>query len=202
VTKYSPLGTGHIGVKPATNLFHAARYASDTNRAPTVAVTINWHRLDVPEEEASKLFRDMRRRVRRSWRHLVETDRGCGGLEDLGVHENPDGRRNTHWSVYVPAGERNQFERIVTKFLSRVTGVSQLAGALHFQSIYRHGLGSHMKYLTKGISPEFASYFHMHAVDQGFVSGRGRTFVGRRIGLSARRAAGWTRKRRPKSPPT
>lgn len=197
MTKYG-VGTDHIGVKPATNLFHAARYASETNRAPTVAVTINWHRLDIAEEKASDLFRDMRRRVRRSWKHLAATGRGHGGLEDFGVHENPDGRRNTHWSVYVPDGERNQFERVVTKFLSRVTGVSQLAGALHFQSIYRRGLGSHMKYLTKGIRPEFASYFHMHPVDQGFVSGHGRTFVSRPISLSARKAAGWKRKRRPK----
>src|SRR5580704_16363994 len=101
MTKYSAIGTTHIGIDPATNLFHAARFGRDTGRAPTLAISINWDRLGIPEESASAVFRDLRRRVRRHWKYEANAERGLGGLEDFGVHENPNGKRNTHWAVHV-----------------------------------------------------------------------------------------------------
>lgn len=199
MTKSGPAGTYHIGIRPATNLFHAARFGAENGRAPTLAVTINWSRLDVPEERASELFRDLRRRVHRRWKYLREAGAALGTLDDFGAHENPDGRRNTHWSARVPDHGRAEFEETVAKRLRAVTGLRGLPeGALHFQPI--HALGGHMKYLTKGVRPDAASYFHLDAVSQGFVSGHGRTFVSRSLGFAARKAAGWKRKRRSLAP--
>lgn len=200
MTKYSSVGTAHIGVRPATNLFHAGRFGTEIGRAPTVTVSVNWHRLGVPEERASTLFRDLRRRVHRRWKYLREKGGTFGTLDDFGAHENPDGRRNTHWSARVPDHGRVEFERTVTRFLLKVTGVSELpVGALLFQPIY--ALGGHLKYLAKGVRPDAAPYFHVKPIAQGFVSGHGRTFVSRSLGFTARKAAGWKRKRRSASPP-
>lgn len=198
MTKSGPLGTTQIGIRPATNAFHAARYAAETNRLPTVAVTINWDRLGYDDEHASAMFRDLRRRVRRRWKYLRLFDPSIGHLDDFGSHENPDGRRNTHWSVYVPTQMTTEFRSAVEKAARAVTKLRVLPNrAILFQRI--EAVGSHMKYLLKGIRPDAASYFHMEAIPQGFVSGRGRTFVSRSLGFSARKAANWKRKRRPRT---
>lgn len=135
--------------------------------------------------------------MRRRWKYLRQSDPAIGLLDDIGSHENPDGHRNTHWSVNVPTHARAEFERTVEKFAKAVTGLEGLpTRAILFQPI--KALGSHMKYLMKGIQPDAANYFHMEAIPQGFVSGRGRTFVSRSLSLTARKAASWKRKRRPR----
>jgi hypothetical protein len=178
-----------------TNLFHAARYASEIGRAPTVTVSINWHRLGVQEDNACSLFRDLRRRVRRRWKYLMESGVGFGPFDDLAVHENPSGKRNTHWSVRVPPAGLDEFKGTVERFLKKVVQIDDLGDGIFFQPI--KALGGHMKYLGKGIRPDAAEYFYINAMDQGFVTGHGRTLVSRSLGLTERRRNGWKRKRRP-----
>jgi hypothetical protein len=125
-----------------------------------------------------------------------------GSLDDFGSHENPDGHRNTHWSVNVPAHAQREFRQSVERLLMKLVGLRELGAAIMFQVLDERRLGGHAKYLTKGIRPDAADYFHVIAEDQGFVSGRGRTFVSRSLGFKARAAAGWKRKRRPRSPAT
>lgn len=201
MTKPGPTGTAFIGVRPATNFFHGVRFAADEQRPLNVGITINWDRLGIADPEAMDKFRDLRRRVRRRWSYLRGSSApGLGSFDDAGVHENPDGRRNTHWIIRVPQTYQADFRSAVTRFLKKVADTDAVGRALHFQKVER--AGTYAKYLAKGIQPEYAEYFHTEATDQGFIEGRGRTFVGRAIGFAARKQAGWKRKRRPSSPPT
>jgi hypothetical protein len=193
LTKSSGLGTRHIGPRAATNVFHAARFATAQGRPLSLFVTINWDRLGVSEEDATNQFRVLRQKVRRRWVYVASKGRvTLGTFDDLGVHENPSGHRNTHWLISVPQGFVAEFKRTVTKFLQKVLGLGSLGRGLRFKAIT--AVGSLSKYVMKGIEPSYSGYFHMRAVDQGFIAGRGRTFVSRSIGLSARRQSGWTRK--------
>jgi hypothetical protein len=178
-------------------LFHAARFARSTGSPPTLTVTINWDRIGVAEHLASDLFSELRSRTKRRWKYLSACGSDLGRLDDFGSHENPDGHRNTHWTVAIPAAAHDEFKRTVTRLLKKVAKVATLGRALHFRRIDPNGIGSHLKYIAKGVRPDAARYFHMQAVDQGFISGRGRTFVSRSLSFKARKAAGWKRTRRP-----
>jgi hypothetical protein len=89
------------------------------------------------------------------------------------------------------------FRKDVERFLKKAADSEVLGRSLHFKPI--HAAGSYAKYLTKGIAPGYADYFRMECLDQGFIAGRGRTFVSRSIGFAARKKIGWKRKRRPGS---
>lgn len=200
MTTSSSRGTRQIGVRPATNLLHAVRFAAERQQPLNLAVTINWHRLGVPDQEASNAFRQLRSKVRRRWTHLRKT-RGVqlGTFDDTGSHENPGGRRNTHWLIRVPDFHMAAFRKDVERFLKKVLGRDHLGEALHVQPV--RAAGTFAKYLVKGIDPHFADYFHMRAVDQGFIEGRGRTFVARSLGFASRAKVGWKRTRqKPRRP--
>jgi hypothetical protein len=189
-------GTTHIGVKAATNAFHAARFATATGRPFTLVVTINWDRLGIADELAMKAFRQVRDKLRRHWRYLRERHGpGVGRLECVGAHENPNGRRNTHWLVAVPAPWAGEFQRSLEKYLAKVADADELGAALHVKPI--HAVGGAVKYAMKGVEAAYQDYFWLDARDQGFIAGRGRTFVSRDISQAARKRAGWTRRRRP-----
>jgi hypothetical protein len=199
VTKYGPVGTVHIGVRPATNLFHAVRFAASKGRPLNLAVTINWQRLGLDEATAIVAFRSLRQKVRRRWTHLRKSSTpALGSCDDVAVHENPNGLCNTHWMIHVPLGFSGEFKRTVARFLKKVVQLGELSRGLHFQSIGAAGMFA--KYVMKGVDPAFGAYFHVEPEDQGFVPGRGRTSVSRTIGSSARKEAFWQRKRRPRTP--
>ena len=141
------------------------------------------------------LFQALRARVRRHWAY-VQKKHGLTveHLDDIGAHENPGGRRNTHWGVAVAAEFVREFEITVRQRLSKLTGIKDLGAALHFAPIYAGG--GYAKYILKGIDPSYQRYFFIEAEDQGFIAGRGRTFVARSISQAARRQAGWSRKSR------
>ena len=84
----------------------------------------------------------------------------------------------------------------MAKLLTKMTGRRDLGSALEIREIY--ALGGLAKYILKGVRPDGADYFHIEAIDQGRVFGR-RTFVSRTLDFSARKAAGWKRKRRGKA---
>jgi hypothetical protein len=198
VTKSSGIGTTHIGVRPATNVLHGIRFAAASQRPLSLAATINWDRLGLSDGAARDAFRELRRKVRRRWTYLKQSKSlELGPFDDVGSHENPAGHFNTHWLIRVPAFFTAEFKRTVTRFLKKIVCGEELGQALHFRAAPTPG--SFAKYMLKGVDPDYAAYFHMQAQDQGFVVGRGRTFVGRAIGQSARRQAGWKRPRRPKA---
>lgn len=200
MTKSGGLGTARIAVKPATNMLHGVRFATDRDEPLNVQASINWHRLGLDDAEATRAFRAVRRKVRQRWTYLRQKGRSVGPLHDVGAHENPAGVRNTHWMVRVEPTAIPEFKRAVAKFLAKVVGLEpeQLGRALHIGSV--DAPGTFAKYMAKGVHPAFADYFRIEASDQGFVAGRGRTFVSRSISRTARKAAGWTRKRRGPSP--
>jgi hypothetical protein len=159
-------------------------------------VTINWDRLGLDDGAAMSSFRALRQKIKRRWAHIRKTSGSDpGSFDDAGVHENPLGHRNTHWLVRMPPPHRAKFQRDVTRFLLKVVGAERVGRALHFKPIA--AAGTFAKYLAKGVDPNYAGYFHVQAIEQGFIAGRGRSFVSRTIGFSARKSAGWRRRRRP-----
>lgn len=198
MTKSSSHGTRHIGVRPATNIFHAVRFAADRGAPLNLAVTINWHRLGIDDSDATRLFRDLRRRLARRWKYLCVSKPGIGRFHDVSVQENPGGTRNTHWLIRVPAMIETTFRADVSRFLKKLVGLEEVGRALHMKPV--ESAGSYAKYLNKGVNPAFGPYFRTTPSDQGFIEGRGRTSVARDLSFAARQREGWTRKRRPKWP--
>ena len=194
MTKYSVPGTRRIGVRPATNALHAVRYAEVRGRPLTHAITINWDRLGVSNEDALILFQKLRTRVRRHWSYLRKTTGpAVGHLDDIGSQENPGGHRNTHWGVAIAPELVERFEEVVRRRLTKLIGKRDLGEALHFAPIYAPG--GYAKYILKGVDPNYGGYFHIRPEDQGFVAGRGRTFVARSLSFTARKQAGWVRRK-------
>lgn len=64
MTKYA---TAQIGHRPATNIFHAVRFANDNGRPLNLMVTINFTDLGLSDLEAGDFFRDARARIARWW---------------------------------------------------------------------------------------------------------------------------------------
>ena len=172
----------------------------------SLGVDVNWERLCIEGPAAKRLSRILQERVGRFY--MARVRRRTPGFADLslpqrrhralafiGSHENPGGVPNTHWLYHVPEGFQGRFIAKMTATLRKLTGVDDLGRAFHNQAIDCPGAAD--KYILKGINPVYAAHFHMTAVDQGFIPGRGRTFVSHSIGWTARKAVGWKRKRRP-----
>lgn len=196
-------GTSHIGVRAATNALHANRFAAAHGRPMNLAVTIAWHRLGIDDEEASSFMRRLRYKVRQAWRYRDrQHSLRLGTFDDIQSQENPAGAfgplRNTHWSIHVPAHFEGELRNLVDKYLKKVTGMTELERALGFSPI--KAPGGWIKYQLKGVAPGLGEHFFIKPTGQGFIAGRGRTTVSRSIGLTARRCAGWTRTRRPRTP--
>ena len=188
--------TGKIGHRAAVNALHGIRYSSDLGRPINLSVCINFQTLGVPEEQACGLFKLLRDKVARWWKHQrAGKGRDVGELLHYYAHANPAGSRHVHWQVHVPAAIWDEFQGIVTKRLRAVLGRVDLGDALHFAAI--GGAGSHAKYILKGVDPDYAAHLHIEAANEGLVTGR-RTGVSRAMSKAARKAGGWVRKRRPR----
>ncbi len=185
-------------MKPATNAFHAVRFANEEGRGLDLFVTINLSKLGVAADDGCAFISKLRVKMNGAWKYQRDMKGApLGPFDGLGSHENPDGKRHVHWMVRVPVSARPWFEVTLTKFLRKMSGVEELGTALEIKPIY--AAGTLAKYILKGVSSDYAAYFHMSATDQGVVVGR-RTFVSRSLSRTARKAAGWKRKRRPRSP--
>jgi hypothetical protein len=146
------------------------------------------------------LFRRLRQKVSRSWKHLAKTGRVTAArIAGVASHENPNGRRNTHWLVDVRQRDASTFQVLVRKFLKKLVAVDDLGRGLLFQRV--DTAGSYLKYMLKGVDQKYGDYFYVRPVDQGFIGGRGRTSVSRSIGHSARKKANWSRRRIPGGQP-
>ncbi len=181
-------------MRPATNLLHGVRFAGDTKQPLNLTITIAWYRIGFDAGASKTLFRELRRRVSRHWKYRRNTSKpDLGSFDDAGAHENPRGYSNTHWMVRVPEHFLPEFEQTVRRLLAKLTKNTDTENLLLFQPIYAPG--SLAKYVLKGISPAFQAYFRIEAIEQGFIEGRGRTFVSRSLSHAARKSAGWKRNR-------
>jgi hypothetical protein len=188
--------TAHVGRKPAENGFHGIRFAKDRGWSPNFHLTISFDALGIGDEDAGRIFRDLRDSVSRHWRYLRQTDRVACPFVDVYAHANPAGSRHVHWMIYLPPGRATAFEAAVSKRLRRLAKAKDLKSGLVMKPA--GGPGSLAKYIFRGVSPEFGPYFRLTPANEGLVTGR-RTGVSRAIGKAARSQAGWTRKRRQKA---
>lgn len=188
-------GTWQIGRNQAERVLHAVRYATDRGRPLNAHVALNFHRLGIEEDAATKIFRVLRAKFARSWRYRDSIGAGLGTLDDIHVHENPFGKRNVHWALHIPDERWTWATDLIDRILRKMLRLDDLGDALLIEPA--HGPGGLAKYLLKGVEPAYAHYFHIsNPAPQGFISGRGRTGASRSIGKAARDKAGWKRKRR------
>lgn len=192
----STKSTGKIGHRAAVNALHGVRYSNELGRPINLSVCINFQTLAVAEEDACGLFKLLRDKVARWWKHQrVGKGREVGELLHYYAHANPAGSRHVHWQVHVPAVIWDEFQQVVAKRLMAVLNRLDLKDALHFATV--GGAGSHAKYVLKGIDPDYAAHLFIEPANEGLVTGR-RTGVSRAMSKATRKAAGWVRRRRPR----
>jgi len=186
--------TSFVGRRAAENVFHAVRYADEMERPVNTAVCITFTSLIDDERSASELFKDLQARIGRWWRdQRIRKGRDIGPMVSVHVHANPENTtRHVHWLLHCPASIRAEFEEVVTKRLKKITGVFELGTNLHFSTVPR--AGGKVKYILKGIEPEYAGHYFIRAANEGDVTGR-RSGVSRSIGRAARKKINWQRKR-------
>lgn len=185
-------GTKSIGHRAAENGFHAIRYAGESGRPINSHITISFVTLGIDDEEAGPTFRKIQINLARWWRYRNQKH-GIGPLIGVYAHANPNGRRHVHWLLHLPEAVRDEFVGALEKQLGKITGLKDLGNGLHVQRVDTPG--SVGKYIFRGIDPAYAAYFHLEAANEGTVSCR-RTGTTRVIGRSARKSAGWVRKKR------
>lgn len=195
MTKYgAAVATLHVGRRAAENSLHADRYAREIGRPMNTHVTISFVSLDVAEDDAGRVFQQLQARVARWWKDQRERrGRDIGPILSMHGHANPAGSRHVHWLLHVPAAIASDFAVIVTKRLRKLTGRTELGDALHIAPV-EHAGGT-AKYILRGIEPMFGGYLHIKPADEGLVRGCRRTGVSRAASKTARRKAGWKRKR-------
>ena len=185
-------GTGHIGRRAAENVLHAIRYAAEIGQPINTHVTISFHELGVDDDCAGSMFRELQAKMARAWRYELSKGRVTGKLIGVHSHANPAGSRHVHWLTHLPPHMVTAFTERAAKFLRKITRVENLKDALDVRGV--EAPGSLAKYILRGIDPAYGDYLHIKPVNEGFVSGR-RTGASRMIGRSARKAAGWQRKK-------
>lgn len=192
LTKYGAGTTYYIGPKAASNVFHAARFATERGEPLNTMITIDFDAIGVDDDQAGYVFKEVRARVTR-W-HSYQRKKGVpmGRLPSIHAHANPAGRRHVHWVVHVAPAIAPTFSTVVADRLCKIIGQVELVPeAVKITSVYAPG--GLTKYILKGINPAYADHFHMKAANEGVVFGR-RTGVSRAISKAARLADGWKRK--------
>ena len=93
MTKY----TNYINRRSAINLFHARRYAQSIGVSMNYMVSINWAVLGITPLESTGIFKEIKRKVCRSWRYREAVMAyNYGPFYHVEVQENPSDRPNTH----------------------------------------------------------------------------------------------------------
>lgn len=191
MTKYA---TAQIGHRPATNIFHAVRFANDNGRPLNLMVTINFTDLGLSDHEAGDFFRDARARIARWWTYQRSKNRPFGTFDDVAAHAHPPkGRRHVHWLLHVPNGARYEIEAIIENRIKKMLKLDCLGDAVQIKDVTNPGTLA--KYILRGTDPQYADYFKMNTSDEGIIYGR-RVHASRSIGYAGRARAGWKRKRR------
>lgn len=185
-------GTVSVGRRAAENVLHGVRFAAERGQPINTLVTISFDSLEIEDGAADAVFKDVRSRVLRAWRHLQSKGRVEEPIFGAYCHANPAGSRHVHWMTHVCPNGFEMFDISVAKFLKKVTGRDELGDALDIRRVAR--AGSVAKYVLRGIDPAYAAYLHIEPANEGYVVGR-RTGVSRAISKSARKSSGWVRKR-------
>ena len=197
--RVAPLATNpkrrYIGRKTAENAFHGRRYLEGQGQHYNQLLTINWSMAVKSEEGIERLHRAFRQRLLRAWRYRSQKT-GGGPLHYLDVMENPEEGFHAHTALSIPGTELLWLENTVMKIIKKLVDAQIDDGMVDIRPITT--AGSTFKYLLKGTSPAYESYFHMRTMDQGLIAGR-RVSMSRSMGPTARERAGWKRARRPKS---
>lgn len=188
MTKYT---TNSIPYASAINALHARRFAMEIGLPLNVMVSINWSLLGVTEYGSTALFKELKTRVRRAWRHRFLTGQETAGFAYVEVQENPDGKNHTHWVFHANEINIEWYQSIIEQRLEKLCGISLPKKVVKFTRIETGG--SLFKYLFKGISPAYSKMLYIDAKDQGTVYGQ-RTGVSRNISITARKRAKWVRK--------
>lgn len=163
-----------------------------SGRPINMRLTISFIALGIHDDEAGMMFRDLQARVNRWWRYERSKGRPIGAFAGVHSHANPGGSRHVDWLAHIPETIAQQFPAKVAVFLSKITGASDLGDALWIARVDTPG--SLAKYVLRGIDPAYGDYLRIQPANEGIVSGR-RTGANRCIGKTARKRAGWSRKR-------
>lgn len=187
-------GTDFIPYRSTLNGLHAVRFCSDTGTPMTHVLTLDleWVRAD---DSGGRVLKELRQRVTRWWRDQRDRKgRDLGSFKGMLVIANP-GYLHGHWLLHLPEEVVADFLAVVVSRLAKITGVSEerATDACHLKPV--GAPGTLAKYVLKGVDPYYADHFHIEAQPEGFVEGR-RVSISRAISKTARKRAGWVRKRR------
>jgi len=192
ITRYS---SQHLSRNTAENAFHAVRFANYRGRPLNHFITIDLATLGIFPEKAVREFSKLISGMYRRWRYqTVEKGRPLGGFDFLYVHENPGEQKpHVHMLVHLPEDYAVEFKTALAMSIRNRYGLINLAEALNIKEAPTPG--TVMKYIAKGTRREFKDYFFMDDVsEQGTVYGR-RAQISRSLNRTARKNAGWTRKK-------
>lgn len=167
----------HISRKAATTLLHSPRTAAATGRPFNVAVCISTSALGIAAEDASRVFRQMRRQKFVRWSSYTPRGHAVpknGTPADTWEFEAPNGHHHVHWMLHVRAQNRIEFEMKLLKWVKAMAGVAPDAnlpeGALHVTTA-TNPEGKKL-YMAKGIDPLYGKLWGIRPVDCGLVHGR------------------------------
>lgn len=158
-------------------MLHSPRTAAAIGRPFNVVVCIDTWLLDIDEEEASDVFRRMRRQRFGRWSSYKPRRTGIpknGTPADTWVFEAPNGHHHVHWMLHVRPENRPEFELKLVKWVKAMAGLDPHdelpEGALHITT--PDNPEGKKLYMAKGIDPFYAAPFRIRAVDSGLVYGR------------------------------
>ena len=173
----TPKTSSHISRKAVTTLLHSPRTAAAIGRPMNTVVCIDMWLLDILAEDASRLFRHMRRQKFGRWSSYKPRSTGLprnGTPSDTWVIEAPNGRHHVHWMLHVQPANRAEFEAKLVRWVKDMAGLPQHEdlpeGALHIDTA-TNPEGKKL-YMAKGIDPFYARLFRVRPVDSGVVHGK------------------------------
>ncbi|WP_179141570.1 hypothetical protein [Primorskyibacter flagellatus] len=169
--------SSHISRKAVTTLLHSPRTAAAIGKPMNTVVCIDLWLLDIAAEDASRLFREMRRQKFGRWssykpRHTNSPRNGTPS--DTWVIEAPNDRHHVHWMLHVKPEHYTEFKEKLAKWVRCMAGLDQSEalpeGALHICPA-TNPEGKKL-YMAKGIDPFYARMFRIRPVESGVVHGK------------------------------
>ena len=167
----------YISRKAATTLLHSARTAEATGRPFNIIVCISTWMLGIAPEDASEVFRRMRRQKFCRWSSYRPRGKNMaknGAPADTWEFEAPDGRYHVHWMLHIRSEHREEFERKLARWVKAMAGLAAPEklpdGALHVTTA-TNPEGAKL-YMAKGIDPFYGTLWGIRLLDCGMVYGR------------------------------
>lgn len=156
---------------------HSPRTAAATGRPFNLAICISTWTLGIAAEDASRVFRHMRRQKFGRWASYKPrgVDKARNGTPaDTWEFEAPGGRHHVHWMLHVHPDNVIEFRAKLERWVKVMAGLrldEHLPdGALHIATI-TNAEGKKL-YMAKGLDPLYAELWGIRAVNCGPVHGR------------------------------